>query len=60
LGVSTIQLSKIGEIAHKYWGEIPQHFPFIKLDEMVVIPKHFHGIVIIDNERLSRLKQTAE
>jgi len=35
LGVSTMQLSEIGKIAQKYWNEIPQHFPFIKLDKMV-------------------------
>ncbi len=52
LGVSTkkMQLSKIGEIVQKYWNEIPQHFPFIKLDEMVVMPNHIHGILWIDND----------
>ncbi len=41
-------LSEIGKIAQKYWDEIPQHFPFIKLDEMVVMPNHIHGILWID------------
>jgi REP element-mobilizing transposase RayT len=48
LDVSIMELSKIGEIAQKYWDEIPQHFSFIRLDEMVVMPNHIHGILIID------------
>jgi len=29
------------------WTEIPDHFPNIVLDEYVIMPKHFHGILII-------------
>jgi putative transposase len=43
-----MQLSEIGELAHKFWAEIPQHFPFVKLDAYVVMPNHTHGILIID------------
>ncbi len=50
-GVSTTQkmvLSDIGKIAEKYWFEIPQHFPFVKLGSFIVMPNHIHGIIIID------------
>ena len=43
-----IQLSEIGKIAQQYWDEIPQHFPFVKLDDMIVMPNHIHGILWID------------
>ena len=43
-----MQYSKIGGIAKSYWQEIPDHFPFVKLDVFVVMPDHVHGIVIID------------
>ena len=43
-----MNLSEIGEIADKYWLEIPEHFPFVKLDAHVIMPNHVHGIVIID------------
>ncbi len=46
--VSTMKLSEIGKIVQKYWDEIPRHFPFIRLDEMVVMPNHIHGILWID------------
>ncbi len=43
-----MQLNEIGNMAEKYWFEIPAHFPFVKLGAFVVMPNHIHGIVIID------------
>lgn len=41
-------LSEIGEIAHRFWNEIPNHFPFVELGEFVVMPNHVHGILIFN------------
>src|SRR5690606_5164339 len=38
----------IGEFAHDCWMQIPEHFPFVKLENHVVMPNHVHGIVVID------------
>lgn len=46
-------LNKMGKIAEKFWLEIPQHFPFVVLDEFVVMPNHLHGIVAIENNDFS-------
>ena len=43
-----IALSEIGQIAQKYWMEIPTHFPFVQLDAFVVMPNHVHGIIIVN------------
>ena len=43
-----MKLSKIGEIAETCWQNIPEHFPFVKLGEFVIMPNHVHGIIIID------------
>ena len=43
-----MHLSEIGKIADQYWREIPQHFPFVRLENHVVMPNHIHGIVIIE------------
>jgi hypothetical protein len=43
-----MQLSETGKMAHDFWSEIPNHFPFVILGEFVVMPNHVHGIVIID------------
>lgn len=42
-------LSKIGGIARKFWLDIPNHFPFVDLDEFIIMPNHVHGIVIIND-----------
>ena len=42
-------LNKYGEIAGECWLEIPEHFSNIRIDEFVVMPNHFHGIIIIDD-----------
>ena len=44
-----MQLSTIGELAYKFWYEIPNHFPHVYMDAFVVMPNHIHGIVILDN-----------
>ncbi len=43
-----MNLNELGEIAEKCWMEITKHFPFVKLNEFVVMPNHIHGIIIID------------
>jgi len=41
-------LPTTGETARQIWLEIPSRFPYVLLDEFVVMPNHIHGIVIID------------
>ncbi|MEH2235225.1 transposase [Nostoc sp.] len=43
-----MQLSTIGEIAHKLWYEIPNHFSNCQMDSFCVMPNHIHGILIIN------------
>ncbi|SOD19653.1 transposase [Pedobacter xixiisoli] len=48
----TMRLSAIGLIAQQCWNEIPLHFPFVILDEFVVMPNHIHGIIIINKPNI--------
>jgi REP element-mobilizing transposase RayT len=43
-----MNLNDIGKIAHQFWQKIPQHFPFVNLDQFVVMPDHVHGIIEIN------------
>jgi putative transposase len=54
-----MQLNLLGTIADKYWQEIPQHFPHIKLDVFVVMPNHVHGILWIV-KRIARETKTKD
>ncbi|MEW6684583.1 MAG: transposase [Candidatus Edwardsbacteria bacterium] len=42
-----MRLSDLGQIAGKFWQEIPVHYQNIILDEYVIMPNHIHGIIII-------------
>jgi len=46
--VASLQPTAIGLIAHNNWKEIPLHFPFVELDEFVVMPNHIHGILFFN------------
>jgi len=45
-----MRLSPVGKTAHRFWQEIPDHFPHVNLDEFIVMPNHVHGIVLIDGD----------
>ena len=51
--------SEIGENANKCWHEIPEHFPFVVLDEFCVMPNHIHGIIVIDNKNGNTCRDVA-
>ncbi len=45
-----MNLTDVGQSAQNCWNAIPEHFPFVILDEFVVMPNHVHGIVVIDQQ----------
>lgn len=47
----TMILNDVGEIAEKYWLEIPIHFPFVELDSFIIMPNHSHGVLILNDHR---------
>ncbi|MCX6807390.1 MAG: hypothetical protein NTZ80_01085 [Patescibacteria group bacterium] len=42
-------LNECGEVAARFWQEIPNHFGYARLDEWIVMPNHVHGIIWIEN-----------
>jgi len=52
-----MQYTEMGQLAEKYWLEIPQHFPYIELGNWVIMPNHTHGILII-NKSATKSKNT--
>jgi len=47
-----IKLNKYGKIVKKQWLWLVKQYRYIKLDEYIVMPNHFHGILIINNENV--------
>ena len=48
--------TEIGKIAEKFWLEIPNHFPFVDLDQYVIMPNHIHGILILHGKNDSTIE----
>ena len=48
-------LSKLGQIVHEAWVDLPRHYTHIQLDEFCIMPNHVHGIIIkldrVDRDR---------
>lgn len=40
-----MELNEIGIIANNCWLEIPNHFPFVKLQNHVIMPNHIHMVL---------------
>ena len=41
-------LSAAGKIVEQCWFEIPKRYENVQLDEFVIMPNHFHGILLLD------------
>jgi putative transposase len=47
VGSARVQLSRIGEIVRATWNALPERFPRVVLDELVIMPNHLHAILIL-------------
>jgi len=44
-----VELTAIGRSVEEAWRDLPKHYSNIVLDEFVVMPNHFHGILVISD-----------
>ncbi len=44
---ATVRLFPAGEAVRDAWTDLPRRFPFLRLDEFVVMPNHIHGILVL-------------
>jgi putative transposase len=49
-----IQLSSAGQIVLQVWENLPRYFKNITLGSAVVMPNHFHGIIMIEARKAPR------
>lgn len=43
-----MSLNQTGEVVRALWNGLPDRFPNITTDLSVIMPNHFHGIILID------------
>ena len=53
-----MNLNEAGQIVRRAWRNLPSRFPSVLLDEHVVMPNHFHGIIHIVGAGLAPPKQS--
>ncbi len=44
-----MNLNEMGDIAVTTWKWLATHYPYVELDEWVVMPNHLHGIIVRDD-----------
>ena len=37
-------------MAEEFWKNIPNHFPFVSIDEFVIMPNHIHGSLYFNKD----------
>lgn len=42
-----MRLNEAGRMVERWWNELANKFPTIQLDEHIVMPNHFHGIIVM-------------
>lgn len=48
-----VQLNDAGRMVERWWYKLPDKFPTVTVDEHIVMPNHFHGIIVISAARSS-------
>ena len=46
----TMRLNAAGKMAVKAWEDLPGRFPNLELDYFVMMPNHFHGILVLQDD----------
>jgi putative transposase len=52
-----LQLNQYGQIIDRIWHHLPNHFDNLEIDAAVIMPNHFHGILLI-TDRSSIVSET--
>lgn len=50
-------LTKYGKIVNEIWNNLPKYYP-CEIDEFIIMPEHFHSIIILNNKSSSDIKKS--
>jgi putative transposase len=54
-----VELTRCGEIVRQQWLWLQQQYPYVRLDEFVVMPNHIHGKIKPLSELVGAFKTTS-
>jgi putative transposase len=52
-----MQLNPLGMIVQECWNDLPHHFPDVEFKIFVVMPNHFHGIIVITTDTVGAIHE---
>jgi len=47
IGDNKMRLNEAGLMVDTAWQDLPHHYPYVQLDEYVIMPNHVHGTIIV-------------
>jgi REP element-mobilizing transposase RayT len=50
IAAGQMQLNEAGSMVGHWWNKLSAKYPWVQIDEYVVMPNHFHGIVVVLND----------
>lgn len=56
----SVQLSALGMILENEWLHLPHRFSHVELDAYVVMPNHFHGIILLNEHKSDQSQVSRE
>ena len=45
---TSMRLNDAGELVARIWRGLPTHLKYLTLDELVLMPNHFHGVLVFE------------
>ena len=57
IAVDEMRLNEAGQIVWEVWNSLPARYAGITLDAAVVMPNHFHGIIIITDGAYGKMDE---
>lgn len=56
----SMELSRFGELIEETWCDLPNHHPNVSLDSHVIMPNHFHGLIVLADQARQGRAATVE
>jgi len=48
---SVMNMNEFGDIVMDVWQWLPEQYPYVSIGEFIIMPNHFHCILLIDDTR---------
>jgi len=57
---SKVELNNAGRMVETIWLELPVRYPDIAVDKHVIMPNHFHGIIVLNDPPKAMINRRGE